>query len=75
MSGSRTIGAPEYRHANFAEYFTVEFWSDPELSRVYEGKMPCFFNTGVMVMDLVRWRGDYARKNERWMRIQKEKDL
>ncbi|XVF58161.1 hypothetical protein PTKIN_Ptkin07bG0041100 [Pterospermum kingtungense] len=73
LGGSRTIGAPEYCHANFDKYFTSEFWSDPELSRVFEGKRACYFNTGVMVMDLVRWReGDYTRKIERWMRIQKE---
>ncbi|EOY03237.1 Galacturonosyltransferase-like 10 [Theobroma cacao] len=76
LTGSRTIGAPEYCHANFAKYFTGEFWSDPELSRVFEGKRPCYFNTGVMVMDLARWReGDYTRKIERWMRIQKEKRI
>ncbi|XVE68017.1 hypothetical protein DITRI_Ditri09bG0034600 [Diplodiscus trichospermus] len=76
LTGSRTIGAPQYCHANFAKYFTSEFWSDPEFSRVFEGKGPCYFNTGVMVMDLVRWRqGDYTRKIERWMRIQKEKRI
>ncbi|XP_021297829.1 LOW QUALITY PROTEIN: probable galacturonosyltransferase-like 10 [Herrania umbratica] len=76
LTGSRTIGAPEYCHANLAKYFTSEFWSDPELSRVFEGKRPCYFNTGVMVMDLARWReGDYTRKIERWMRIQKEKRI
>ncbi|XP_022774457.1 probable galacturonosyltransferase-like 10 [Durio zibethinus] len=76
LTGSRTIGAPEYCHANFDKYFTSEFWSDPELSGVFEGKRPCYFNTGVMVMDLVRWReGEYTRKIERWMRIQKDKRI
>ncbi|ESR59675.1 hypothetical protein CICLE_v10015791mg [Citrus x clementina] len=76
LSGGRTIGAPEYCHANFTKYFSDEFWFDREFSRVFEGKRPCYFNTGVMVMDLVRWReGDYMRKIEKWMRIQKERRI
>lgn len=76
LTGSRTIGAPEYCHANFINYFSDEFWSDPEFSEVFAGKRPCYFNTGVMVMDLVRWReGDYTRKIEKWMEIQKERRI
>ena len=76
LSGSRTIAAPEYCHANFAKYFSVGFWSDVEFSEVFAGKRPCYFNTGVMVMDLVRWReGDYTRKIEKWMEIQKERRI
>lgn len=76
LTGSRTIGAPEYCHANFSNYFNSEFWSDPEISRLFEGKRACYFNTGVMVMDLERWReGDYTRDIEKWMRIQKEKRI
>ncbi|CAH8364008.1 unnamed protein product [Eruca vesicaria subsp. sativa] len=45
LTGSRVIGAPEYCHANFTKYFTSTFWS---------GRKPCYFNTGVMVMDLVK---------------------
>lgn len=76
LTGSRTIGAPAYCHANFTKYFSVEFWSDLEFSKVFAGKRPCYFNTGVMVMDLVRWReGDYTRKIEKWMEIQKERRI
>ncbi|KAM5581526.1 putative galacturonosyltransferase-like 10 [Rosa sericea] len=76
LSGSRVIGAPEYCHANFTKYFSNGFWADTEMSRVFEGKSACYFNTGVMVMDLVRWReGDYTRKIESWMEIQKEKRI
>ncbi|KAJ1419735.1 Nucleotide-diphospho-sugar transferase [Sesbania bispinosa] len=32
----------------------------------------CYFNTGVMVIDLERWRaGDYTTKIEEWMELQK----
>ena len=76
LSGSRVIGAPEYCHANFTRYFSYEFWSSSEFSEVFAGKRPCYFNTGVMVMDLVRWReGEYTRKIEKWMEIQKERRI
>ncbi|PKI77784.1 hypothetical protein CRG98_001832 [Punica granatum] len=70
------IGAPEYCHADFTKYFTDELWSDTELPAVFNGKSPCYFNTGVMVMDLSRWReGEYTRRIERWMEIQKERRI
>lgn len=76
LTGSRIIGAPEYCHANFRIYFTDNFWSDSRLSKVFEGKKPCYFNTGVMVMDLGKWRkGDYTVKIEKWEKIQKEKRI
>ncbi|XP_048328743.2 probable galacturonosyltransferase-like 10 [Ziziphus jujuba] len=76
LTGSRVIGAPEYCHVNLNKYFSAEFWSDAELTKAFEGKTPCYFNTGVMVMDLVRWReGDYTSKIENWMQIQKEKRI
>ncbi|KAG6600144.1 putative galacturonosyltransferase-like 9, partial [Cucurbita argyrosperma subsp. sororia] len=72
LSGSRVIGAPEYCHANFTKYFTEKFWSDPVLSRIFASRTPCYFNTGVMVMDLARWRiGNYKKKIESWMELQK----
>ncbi|KAG5002620.1 hypothetical protein AAZX31_10G015900 [Glycine max] len=70
--GSRTIGAPEYCHANFTKYFTAAFWSDTRFARAFAGRRPCYFNTGVMVIDLVRWRRiGYSKRIERWMEIQK----
>lgn len=74
LTGNRVIGAPEYCHANFTKYFTEKFWSDPVLSRVFASasSTPCYFNTGVMVMDLSRWRiGNYKNKIESWMELQK----
>ncbi|CAK9162851.1 unnamed protein product [Ilex paraguariensis] len=76
LTGSRAIGAPEYCHVNFTNYFTSQFWFDPKLSKVFEGKRPCYFNTGVMVMDLVRWReGSYRKRIEDWMEIHREKRI
>lgn len=70
--GSRTIGAPEYCHANFTKYFTARFWSDLRFSGTFKSRKPCYFNTGVMVIDLEKWRRDgYTREIERWMEIQK----
>ncbi|EPS68368.1 hypothetical protein M569_06403, partial [Genlisea aurea] len=68
----RTIGAPEYCHANFTKYFTQYFWSDSRFRAVFSGRSPCYFNTGVMVIDLAKWRRfGYTRRIEGWMEIQK----
>lgn len=73
---TKIIGAPEYCHANFTKYFTNNFWSDPDLKRVFESKNPCYFNTGVMVMDLGKWReGHYTIKIENWMELQRKKRI
>ncbi|KAL1218963.1 putative galacturonosyltransferase-like 8 [Cardamine amara subsp. amara] len=76
LTGSRVIGAPEYCHANFTQYFTSGFWSDPALPGLISGRTPCYFNTGVMVMDMVRWReGNYREKLEQWMQLQKKRRI
>ncbi|KAI3688160.1 hypothetical protein L1987_81869 [Smallanthus sonchifolius] len=70
--GEKTIGAPEYCHANFTKYFTAGFWSNRRLSGTFSDRNPCYFNTGVMVMDLAKWRQfGYTKRIERWMEIQK----
>lgn len=70
--GHQTIGAPEYCHANFTKYFTPRFWSVKRYADTFTGRNPCYFNTGVMVIDLVRWRRfGYTSRIERWMEIQK----
>ncbi|XP_059655974.1 probable galacturonosyltransferase-like 9 [Cornus florida] len=76
LTGSRVIGAPEYCNANFTKYFTDSFWSDPVLCRVFGWRNPCYFNTGVMVMDLGKWReGNYRRKIENWMELQRKRRI
>ncbi|XP_059293787.1 probable galacturonosyltransferase-like 1 [Lycium ferocissimum] len=68
------LAAPEYCNANFTTYFTPTFWSNPSLSLIFANRIrkPCYFNTGVMVIDLVRWRaGDYTTKIVEWMELQK----
>ncbi|KZV47368.1 putative galacturonosyltransferase-like 7-like [Dorcoceras hygrometricum] len=68
--GRKTIGAPEYCHANFTRYFTSHFWSG--FAGVFSGRRPCYFNTGVMAIDLANWRRlGYTHLIERWMEIQK----
>ncbi|KAI5680497.1 hypothetical protein M9H77_01724 [Catharanthus roseus] len=70
--GKKTIGAPEYCHANFTKYFTPAFWTDRRFSNTFAGRNPCYFNTGMMVIDLVKWRRfGYTKRIERWMDIQK----
>ncbi|MQM20123.1 hypothetical protein Taro_053141 [Colocasia esculenta] len=69
------LAAPEYCNANLTAYFTPTFWSNPVLSMAFaEGRsrQPCYFNTGVMVIDLERWRaGGYTGRIEEWMELQK----
>lgn len=68
----RTIGAPEYCHANFTKYFTSGFWLNQQYSKTFTRRNPCYFNTGVMVIDLAKWRQfKYTKKIEKWMEIQK----
>eukprot|EP00250_Pteridium_aquilinum_P014114 c21791_g1_i1 orf=609-1904(-) len=74
--GAHTIGAPEYCHANFTKYFSSSFWADTELFSTFEGRRPCYFNTGVMIIDLVKWRQQgCTRKIEQWMEIQKDRRI
>ncbi|XP_051214027.1 probable galacturonosyltransferase-like 4 [Lolium perenne] len=69
------VAAPEYCHTNFTKYFTDAFWSDANLSATFQNRRrrPCYFNTGVMVMDVARWRkGGYSKRVEEWMAVQKQ---
>ncbi|CAJ1929952.1 unnamed protein product [Sphenostylis stenocarpa] len=71
-NNNTVLAAPEYCNANFSAYFTPSFWSNPSLSNTFAGRRPCYFNTGVMVIDLQRWRaGDYTTKIQEWMELQK----
>uniref|UniRef100_A0A2N9GE32 Hexosyltransferase n=1 Tax=Fagus sylvatica TaxID=28930 RepID=A0A2N9GE32_FAGSY len=73
---NKVLAAPEYCHANFTKYFTELFWSDPLMASTFEGKKPCYFNTGVMVVDVDKWRqGGYTLKMEEWMAVQKQKRI
>ncbi|PUZ37601.1 hypothetical protein GQ55_9G132200 [Panicum hallii var. hallii] len=66
------VAAPEYCGANFTAYFTPGFWASPALSSVFAGRRACYFNTGVMVLDLARWRrAGYTAQIEEWMELQK----
>ncbi|KMZ56019.1 Glycosyltransferase family GT8 protein [Zostera marina] len=70
--GHTVVAAPEYCNVDMKTYFTANFWSDPILSNTFKGRKPCYFNTGVMVIDLDRWRtGGYTQKIENWMQLHK----
>ncbi|XP_059455463.1 probable galacturonosyltransferase-like 3 [Corylus avellana] len=70
--GNHVLGAPEYCHANFTSYFTARFWANRAFAASLKGKRACYFNTGVMVIDLRKWReGRYTERLESWMRVQK----
>ncbi|CAL5383622.1 unnamed protein product [Camellia sinensis] len=72
LGPAAVLAAPEYCNANFTSYFTPTFWSNPSLSLTFANRKACYFNTGVMVIDLDRWRnGDYTTKIEEWMELQK----
>ncbi|CAN0872755.1 Probable galacturonosyltransferase-like 1 [Linum grandiflorum] len=72
LGDTAVLAAPQYCNANFTFYFTPTFWSNPSLSLTFADRKACYFNTGVMVIDLDRWRrGDYTTKIEEWMELQK----
>ncbi|KAK6258407.1 Glycosyl transferase [Theobroma cacao] len=72
LGDNSVLAAPEYCNANFTSYFTPTFWSNPTLSLTFAGRKSCYFNTGVMVIDMQRWReGDYTTKIIEWMELQK----
>ncbi|KAL0450243.1 UNVERIFIED_CONTAM: putative galacturonosyltransferase-like 1 [Sesamum latifolium] len=72
LTNDAVLAAPEYCNANFTSYFTPTFWSNPSLSLTFANRKACYFNTGVMVIDLERWRaGDYTTKIVEWMELQK----
>ncbi|XP_028796317.1 probable galacturonosyltransferase-like 4 [Neltuma alba] len=72
----KVVAAPEYCRANFTVYFTSNFWSDPYLTKTFDGRNACYFNTGVMVMDVEKWRKEgFTQKVEEWMKVQKEKKI
>ncbi|KAG8097779.1 hypothetical protein GUJ93_ZPchr0013g33887 [Zizania palustris] len=72
LPGETTVAAPEYCRANFTAYFTPGFWASPSLSATFKGRRACYFNTGVMVLDLARWRrAGYTAQIEEWMELQK----
>ncbi|XP_051146325.1 probable galacturonosyltransferase-like 9 [Andrographis paniculata] len=77
IGAGRAIAAPEYCRANLSKYFTDAFWSEPRWARVLAaagGRRPCYFNTGVMVMELGRWReGRFREEIERWMGVQRRR--
>lgn len=70
--GKHVLGAPEYCHANFTSYFTPRFWANRAFAASFKGRRACYFNTGVMVIDLKKWReGRYTERLVSWMRVQK----
>ncbi|GAB2267356.1 Probable galacturonosyltransferase-like 1 [Dionaea muscipula] len=72
LPNDAVLAAPEYCNANFTSYFTPTFWSNPSLSSTFADRRACYFNTGVVVIDLNRWRaGNHTRKIEEWMELQK----
>ncbi|GAB2300160.1 hypothetical protein Dimus_034200 [Dionaea muscipula] len=74
--GTKVMAAPEYCHANFTNYFIDSFWSDPSFASTFEGRKPCYFNTGVMVLDVDKWRKyGYTQKVEEWMLVQKQRRI
>ncbi|CAI0548889.1 unnamed protein product [Linum tenue] len=68
----KPLVASEYYNANFTIYFTPTFWSNSSMSLTFAGRNACYFNMGVMVIDLVRWRvGGHTRRIMEWMELQK----
>ncbi|KAG0614822.1 hypothetical protein M758_6G206100 [Ceratodon purpureus] len=74
--GNSTVGTPEYCHANFPSYFTENFWINSSLASTFANKKPCYFNSGMMLINLDRWRETECTATlEYWMEVQKEQHI
>jgi hypothetical protein len=63
-----TVATPEYCHTNFTSYFSESFWTNFTLSSTFANKQPCYFNSGVMVINLEKWRENKCTARvEYWM--------
>ncbi|KAJ6801381.1 putative galacturonosyltransferase-like 9 [Iris pallida] len=78
-TSSSVVAAPEYCHVDFRRYFNRNFWEKKggmEVFRNRRSPSPCYFNTGVMLIRLDRWReGGYTRRIEGWMRLHREERM
>lgn len=54
--GFYVIGVLEYCYINVIKYFIDVFWRNRILFCIFDGKKFCYFNIGVMVMDMMKWR-------------------
>lgn len=71
-----TVATPEYCHTNFTSYFSESFWTNFTLSSTFANKQPCYFNSGVMVINLEKWRENKCTARvEYWMEVQKEQQI
>lgn len=74
--GNSTVGTPEYCHANFPSYFTENFWINSSLASTFANKQPCYFNSGMMLINLERWRKTRCTSTlEYWMEVQKQQHI
>jgi lipopolysaccharide biosynthesis glycosyltransferase len=78
--GGAPLAAAEHCQANFTRYFTRRFWADPALLAAAgffnTSRPPCYFNTGVMLLDLALWRRrNLTRSIEAWMDVQKKERI
>ncbi|KAG0627051.1 hypothetical protein M758_2G170500 [Ceratodon purpureus] len=74
--GNSTVGTPEYCNANFPSYFTGNFWTNSSLASTFANKEPCYFNSGMMLINLDRWRKtECTAILEYWMEVQKEQHI
>jgi lipopolysaccharide biosynthesis glycosyltransferase len=68
--GNHVLGALEYCHMNFLSFFTARFWGTRCIRASLKGKRACYFNTGLMVIDLRKWKeGRHMERLESWMRV------
>ncbi|KAF8644626.1 hypothetical protein HU200_066381 [Digitaria exilis] len=51
----------------------VGFWVSPVLSSTFAGHRACYFNMGIMLLDLARWRcAGCTAQMEKWIELQKQ---
>jgi len=66
------IGSPEFCKFKIQRYFSSSFWGNKTMSgSVWHKRESCYFNPGVMLVDLQAWRqASITSQIEKWMLVQ-----
>ena len=66
------VGSPEFCHRRMHRYFSAAFWQSAAAAEVKRYRGACYFNPGVLVVNLELWQTQKVTQQLlRWMALQK----